>query len=263
MSSFVGSSAAQGKSDGQGPPVEIVDTAAAMSKVVDALKDLPTTPPSLYIDLEGENLSRHGTISLLQIFVMPTRSTYLIDAFTLRAVAFLTRGECGHHLKDILESSAIPKVIFDVRTDSDALYGHFQINLAGIQDLQLMELATRTFSRRCVNGLAKCLERDARMTLTEKLDWQKTKEKGRRLFAPECGGSYQVFDVRPLPTEIVAYCAQDVQILPRLWSDYSGKPTVSWEARVSEATEDSVKLSQSASFNGQGRHMALAPSGWA
>lgn len=47
-------------------------------------------------------------------------------------------------LKSILESSMTPKVFFDVRTDSDALYGQFGIRLAGIIDLQLMEVASRS-----------------------------------------------------------------------------------------------------------------------
>lgn len=245
------------------PAAELVDTTAGISKMIDALDGLSTTPPSMYIDLEGENLSRHGNISLLQIFVLPTRSTYLIDVYTLQDRAFLTRGTNGKHLKDILESDIIPKVIFDVRIDSDALYAHFNINLAGIQDLQLMELATRTFSRRCVNGLGKCVERDARMTLMESLAFRSTKEKGLNLFAPERGGSYKVFNVRPLSNEIMQYCCQDVHYLPRLWSYYKARLTPSWEARVLDATRDRITLSKSPNFIGKGRHMALAPSGWA
>lgn len=50
-------------------------------------------------------------------------------------------------LQSILESPKTPKVFFDVRTDSDALFAQFGIKLAGIIDLQLMELASRS---RCV-----------------------------------------------------------------------------------------------------------------
>jgi len=32
----------------------------------------------------------------------------------------------------ILESPDIPKVFFDVRNDSDALYSHFDVSLAGV-----------------------------------------------------------------------------------------------------------------------------------
>lgn len=166
-----------------------IDTDTALSSVLDTLDSLPTHPPSIYIDLEGEKLSRHGTISIMQIHVRPTSRTYLIDLHVLRQQAFDVCGSSGQTLESILESRVIPKVFFDVRNDSDALYKHFSICLAGIQDLQLMELATRSFGRKHVNGLAKCVERDGRLSATESLRWKDCKEKGVRLFAPERGAA--------------------------------------------------------------------------
>ncbi|KAK6591850.1 3'-5' exonuclease [Botrytis cinerea] len=49
--------------------------------VVDTLLGLSTSPPSIYVDLEGVNLFRQGTISILQIYVAPLDHTYLIDPF--------------------------------------------------------------------------------------------------------------------------------------------------------------------------------------
>ncbi|CAF3625678.1 unnamed protein product [Fusarium graminearum] len=175
---------------------------------------------------------------------------------------FSTPGSNRRTLKDILECDNITKVFFDVRNDSDALYGSYQIKLAGIHDLQLMELATRSFSRRCVNGLSKCIERDAPLSVRERLDWVRIKEAGVRLFAPEKGGAYEVFNERPLPDAIKLYCAQDVQILPRLWAHYDGKMGQRWREKMIAASKARVELSQSATYNGKGRHMALAPSGW-
>lgn len=103
----------------------LVDTTAAIAEIVDSLDGLPTFPPSLYIDLEGENLSRHGTLDILQLHVLPSDRTYLIDIKVLRHNAFSTPGTCGFTFKDLLESPDIPKVFFDVRSDSDALYSHF------------------------------------------------------------------------------------------------------------------------------------------
>uniref|UniRef100_A0A8H7N072 3'-5' exonuclease domain-containing protein n=1 Tax=Bionectria ochroleuca TaxID=29856 RepID=A0A8H7N072_BIOOC len=241
---------------------DLIDTTSALSNVLDALDGLPTQPPSLYIDLEGENLSREGTVSILQLYVLPTKRTYLIDIHTLRNESFTAYGSSGRTLKEILESPDIPKVFFDVRNDSDALYSHFNIHLAGIQDLQLMELATRTFARRHVNGLAKCIERDGRLSVTESNDWKECKEKGVRLFAPEHGGSYKVFNERPLPKEIVRYCIQDVHFLPRLWTFYNRKLTSKWWQRVKVASTERVAQSQSTSYVGHGRQKALAPAGW-
>ncbi|RAL09373.1 exonuclease [Aspergillus homomorphus CBS 101889] len=245
------------------PSLLIINTVGDLTGLLKGLSDLPAWPPSLFIDLEGTNLSRNGTISILQIFVSSTRKTYLVDIYTLGDKAFSHSASDGSTLRFILESPSIPKVFFDVRNDSDALFAHYGINLAGIQDLQLMELATRTFSKRFVKGLGKCIEYDAPMTPSERAKWKACKDAGRNLFAPECGGSYEVFNARPLSDEIIQYCAQDVQFLPRLWHKYDQRMTGNWRLRVEAEVKRRIILSKSVSYNGNGRHKALAPGGWA
>lgn len=241
---------------------QLVDTPRVMAEVVDSLEDLPTSPPSLYIDLEGINLCRHGSLSILQIYVLSTQKTYLIDIHVLGRKAFSTPGKNNTTLKTIFESPNIPKVFFDVRNDSDALFSLFQIDLRGIQDLQLMELATRRGSRKFINGLSRCIDRDAPLSIEERLRLVRVKSAGTKLFAPEKGGRYEVFNERPLPKDIVDYCANDVQILPRLWKHYDGKMNMTWRRRVLDESANRVKMSKTASFNGKGRHMAIAPTGW-
>ncbi|KAH6714540.1 exonuclease [Leptodontidium sp. MPI-SDFR-AT-0119] len=203
-----------------------IDTHAAMAFLVEALAKLPTSPPSLYLDLEGVALSRHGSVSILQVHVSPKDRTFLIDIHSLGETAFSTTGTSGQTLKGILESNIIPKVYFDVRNDSDALFSHYGIKLACVHDLQLMELATRSFSRRCVNGLTKYIKRDINLSLSERKVWKETKEKGLDLFAPERGGNYEVFNVRPLHEDVLSYCIQDVHFMPKLWRHYNSKLTV-------------------------------------
>ena len=115
--------------------IEIVDTAAALSELINSLEGLPTQPPSLYIDLKGENLSRNRTISILQLYISPTKHTYLVDIFTLGNESFTTSGRSGHTLQEVLQDLETPKVFFDVRNDSDALNGHYHIRLASVHDL--------------------------------------------------------------------------------------------------------------------------------
>lgn len=232
-----------------------------MASLVDALSGLPTSPPSIYVDLEGVKLSRHGTISIVQFFVLPTNHTYLVDIHTLGESAFLTRGANGSTLREILESDTIPKAFFDVRNDSDALYSHFGINLAGVRDIQLMELATRMYSKKLLKGLSKCIEGDLRITTREMQSWKTTKEKGLNLFATERGGSHEVFNIRPLSEDIILYCVQDVQLLPRLWQTYNSRLNRNWAIRVEKATTERVDLSKTVSYVGQGQHKALGP--WA
>ena len=237
----------------------IVDSSTTMTDLLNALVDLPTTPPPLYLDLEGIKLSRHGSISIVELFVLPQNHVYLIDVHVLGGKAFFTARADGKTFKDILESPDIPKVFFDVRNDSDALYSHFKVKLAGVQDIQLLENATRSFNRRCVNGLARCIENDARMSSSEKSIWKAVKVQGQKLFDPLQGGSYEVFNARPMTEEIKKYCVQDVLFLPGLWSVYTAKLSTSWAEEVCTKTLARVALSQTANYNGNGRHMALGP----
>ncbi|PSS18494.1 hypothetical protein M430DRAFT_66516 [Amorphotheca resinae ATCC 22711] len=183
---------------------DLVDTVDAIRVFVDGLFNLPNNPPSLYIDIEGVNLLRHSSISILQ----------LLDQ------AFSTAGASGQTSRDILESSSIPKVFFDITTQTPSLAISASIHLAGLHDLQLMELATRHFSRK-----------------------QRTK----------------CFNQRPLLPAIVRYCQQDVQFMPQLWLHYKAKLSPAWERKVEKATRDRVALSQTETFIGTGKHMVLRP----
>lgn len=247
---------------GNTPSCELVDTTAALSRVIDTLSAAPVKPPSLYVDLEGENLCRSGTISIIQIYLSTQQHAYLIDVQTLGAASFSGPGVTGQTLKSILESPHIPQVFFDVRNDSDALFSHFKINLKGVEDLQLMELASRKSNKKFIHGLRKCIEFDAMLTTGELMEWNRVKEQGHNLYAPESGGSYGVFSQRPLSAAILLYCIQDVQHLPRLWAIYDGKLTPAWRLKVHEASQSRVLQSQAADYNGVGRHMSLAPKGW-
>ncbi|KAI1361222.1 ribonuclease H-like protein [Xylaria arbuscula] len=241
----------------------MVDTTAAISSMVDELYGLPTTPPSLYIDLEGVKLSRRGTVSILQIHVRTTGKSYLVDVKTLQNDAFSTPGACTRStLKAILESVSIPKVFFDVHRDSDALYSHYGIALGGVHDLQLMEIATRRGPKRVIYGLKRCIESHLRMKPAEKSAWTKAKEEGIGLFDPGKGGSYEVFNQRPLPEKIRLYCIEDVHYLARLWDTYDRKMTPAWRTKVLNATKARITESQAPGFNPVARTMSLAPARW-
>ncbi|KAF9884467.1 hypothetical protein FE257_001728 [Aspergillus nanangensis] len=246
------------------PVIQIVDTVAAIADLVGLFNNLSNEPPSLYIDIEGINLCRQGSISIIQIFHLPRNEIYLIDVHTLGQSAFSTPStNSGTTLKMVLEAGYIQKAFFDVRNDSDALYNIFGVHLAGIQDIQLLELATRNFSRRRVNGLARCIQHDASLTPTEIVEWRSIKDKGGRLFAPEKGGSYDIFNRRPLPEEIIQYCAQDVQILPKLYHTYNGRIGRWWREKVEVAVRERIDVCLQAGYTGKGSHKALAPAGWA
>ena len=237
----------------------IVDTEPAVVALLDSLANLPTQPPSLYLDIEGVNLSRHGSISILQLLVSPRKQIFLIDVFALKEAAFNTPNRSGTNLRSILESADVPKVFFDVRNDSDALFSLFHVSMRGIQDVQLLEVATRSFSKDKVVGLAACITKDAQLTRKACAAWKATKDKGRSRFSPERGGSYEVLNVRPMQQDIVDYCTQDVVYLPLLWKVYTGKISPKWMRKVQVETCERIVASQKASYEPHGRDKTLSP----
>jgi exonuclease 3'-5' domain-containing protein 1 len=243
----------------------VVDSVTTLLSLLDNLIGLPINPPSLYLDLEGIKLGRHGSISIISLYIAPVKKIYLIDIHRLGMTAFSTTNSSATSLKTILESPSIPKVIFDIRNDSDALFSHFQISVDGIQDLQLMELATRTYnhSKDFVAGLAKCIEKESPISGAAKAEWRRTKEVGSQLFDPKKGGRYEIFNERPMKPEIILYCAQDVILLPGLYDVYNAKLCLPgqafWQAQVRAATEDRIKLSQSPRYDGQAKSKVRGP----
>jgi exonuclease 3'-5' domain-containing protein 1 len=121
----------------------MIDNATALKAFIDGLdKD-----SILYVDLEGNNLSRHGTLSLITVLVEPRHTVHLVDVTTLGKEAFSVSGTNEKTLQQILESRDIIKVFYDIRNDSDALFSLFGVRVGGIEDLQLMELGGRRGSK--------------------------------------------------------------------------------------------------------------------
>ena len=198
----------------------------------------------------------------MQLFLFPKLRVYLLDILKLGKDTFTTTNDSGVTFKQILESGNVRKAFFDVRNDSAALYYQYEVILSGIDDIQLMELATRSKCGMYLNGLTRCIERDAALSFTQKNTWLAIKESGKKLFEPKLGGSYAVFNQRPLGEGIQRYCIQDVLVLPTLWNVCSRKLSKPWQTRVAAEACCRIDSSQSSSFNGKGKHMALVPNAW-
>jgi len=240
-----------------------VDTSALVSTLIDGITTDPTAGNCLYIDLEGVNLSRHGSISIITILLQSSLSSqqvYLVDVHTLGMLTFTAIGKNGETLKSVFESASILKVFFDVRNDSDALFSHYGIALQGIEDVQLMENASRAKrSKEFLAGLARCIEYDTHGS--QKDTWKAVKARGELLFAPEKGGSYEVFNRRPLTSEMIAYCIGDVMHLPALRSFYWNRLTPDWKVKVGDETINRVRESQSPNYQPQGPTKRYGPWG--
>ncbi|TKX22634.1 3'-5' exonuclease-like protein 2 [Elsinoe australis] len=237
---------------------ELINTESALAVLLDQIVDIQSEQPYLYLDLEGNNLSRHGTLSLVTILVKPLGKVYLVDVTALGNSAFTTQGANGSSLQKILESPDIIKVFFDIRNDSDALYSLHGVRVEGIHDLQLMELASRHFSKKYVSGLARCIVRDSNLGFPETEEWVDIKEKGKRIFNQD----YAAFDKRPIDPDLLRYCVQDVAFMPHLYDIYRARIYEGWLPDIWDETKRRVELSQTEGYNGQGQHMALGPSRW-
>lgn len=195
--------------------------------------------PLLFVDAEGNNLCRDGTVSLLQIHIPQSGQSFIIDIFVLQAAAFSTTIPClsydlsspsptvpapfsdnseedGISLKSILESPAIIKCFFDVRNDADALYNLYAISINCVVDLQILENATRTGRRRLLNGLARAIRNDGSLEPAVFARWLETKEKGKALICT----NYAIFDTRPLPEDLLLYAVNvsPYSVLPTTFS---------------------------------------------
>jgi exonuclease 3'-5' domain-containing protein 1 len=249
---------------------EIIDTTEQVGALVDWLvfRHAPPAPhsPTMYLDLEGVDLCRYGSISILTLLIntgATVERVCLIDVHTLGAQAFKTAGAEGKTLQDVLQDGKLPKVFFDARNDSDALYAHFGIALQGVEDIQLMESATRktTTSRKFLNGLKQCVEdmEPSNTGRNQLAGWKLAKRKGEQLFKAELGGSYNVFNIRPLPGDIISYCTGDVNYLPELRDRFWAGRTNQWRELVVEETKKRIAASQKPEYQPYGKHRAIAP----
>jgi len=77
-----------------------------------------------------------------------------------------------------------------------------------------MESTTRktTASRKFLSSLTKYVESNVLMSFggSGLASWKLAKEKGERLFKAQHGGSYDAFNKRPIPEDIISYCVGDV-----------------------------------------------------
>jgi exonuclease 3'-5' domain-containing protein 1 len=155
-------------------------------------------------------------------------------------------------------------VFWDVRTDSDALFSHFNIRLQNVYDLQVLELVWRRMRgerTKYLCGLSKSMTRLGLATPS----WKMVKETGVALFAPEKGGSYEIFERRPLDTRIVYYCAQDVVLLLSLEETMRREIEVDSkrvDRFVYRESADRVEASQTVVHRGKRPHMALVTVRW-
>ena len=203
----------------------IVSTVPALQEFLSAI----TPSSTLFVSVKGTNLGRYGAIAIITILIYPQNTTYIIDMLALAQglpVLFSDdEDDKTPTLKSILEDSALPNVFWDLRNDADALWALHNIKLSGVFNLQLMEVMSGADwqKRDSVRGLHYCISCDYPMGNDEMGSWLDNNSTVKLRMVGVLGdasGIGNVFSVRPVDEELVKYCVNDVEYLPRLREIY-------------------------------------------
>ena len=154
--------------------------------------ETPNAAAHLSVDFEGYHLGKDGAISLVRIFVHASNVVYLVHVAVLGAAAFSTPVAAASEifksmpltLEAVLESSAVMKLFWNCRSDSQALYHLYGVKLAGVVDVQLWDVATQGSSkeRARVKSLRHALTQRMRRNISEAdiKSWSLVKDAGVR-----------------------------------------------------------------------------------
>jgi exonuclease 3'-5' domain-containing protein 1 len=233
------------------PESTLIGNISGLRKFLSAL----SKSSALYLDIEGWNLSRHGTVSIITILAHPSNQAQFIDVSALDDLAFSTASEEGKTLRSILEDHSVRKFIWDVRNDANALWFHYGVSLGGITDLQLLENASRSDDKTYVRGLDRCVENDLNLGFMKTNRWLRTKQDIKKLMRTD------IFSIRPLGPKTMEYCQNDIIHLPALHELYMARIKPEWLTKAKEESERRVIQARSLEYDPQSEGKKLGPWG--
>lgn len=207
----------------------------------------------LFLDLEGVQLGKEGKICLLQ-FTQGNGDDRIFVLDIIKSPELL--GKLGK----VLESQHWRKYIFDPRGDSSNLFHEFGITMRNVVCLQLAEIAfdrQNGIRRNFVSGLSNVLKRV--LDTEQQIVVCQMKDEGKRMFSPDKGGSFEIFEKRPLPEKIIEYSAMDVFFLEdikRFFFDVLDQYWVDW---VLLRSFERLELACSSSSLPTGKKACIAP----
>jgi hypothetical protein len=181
-------------------------------------KKLLTKCSMIAIDIEGMNLGRSGTVSLVQVAVNENE-VYCFDILALGDAIFSTKEGLG----EILESEKILKLFYDCRIDGDVLKAKYKVEVLHTYDLQVLyTFVSQPVSDPFLKGLQHVLQRPDIMVCQDRLSEKvvQIKREMKAAFLKENGS--QIFMQRPLSNKILLYCAADVIYLFRMFHLWGG-----------------------------------------
>mmetsp|Transcript_17418 Transcript_17418/g.40889 ORF Transcript_17418/g.40889 Transcript_17418/m.40889 type:complete len:384 (+) Transcript_17418:19-1170(+) len=203
----------------------VVDTGVVCEAACEALRRRGDDGGVLAIDLEGTDTCHAVRPCLLQACGR-TGPVYLFDIWVLGKRAF----DAG--LKDLLGEDGPRKLLYDSRGDAQALQ-LFDVELGNFLDIQVAFFWAKGMRGQFVPGMSKALEDLVSLPAALRARVLEFKEVGKKLFAPELGGSETVWEERPIPQELMEYAANDVETLFYMLDE--------WIPKLAEAEEELLR----------------------
>ena len=168
----------------------------------------------LSVDIEGDNLCRDGKIFTIQVFAPKSNKFFLFDCKKL------SMDDVRSSLNSVFASNSIKKYFFDCRSDIDALYHQYNIQLNNVIDVQLYEVGFRKcngISRtRFYCGLKKTLETYSHEVGVTKYELE-IKDKISNQFRSN------IYDINLDDQNVLKYLEIDVVYLPKLYNLFFNK----------------------------------------
>lgn len=205
-----------------GVSIIIVDTLEVCTAACSYLSQ----QPEIAVDLEGDNLGRTGKISLVQIATPSSEGPPALESggtnnkvfiFDVIALGVPTA------LRDLLSNNNAAgsprKLMFDCRSDADALSHQFQTEIANVFDMQVFyTIFVCGNVAQFLSSMDKAME-----TLLEPSEFQRAeavKTIGKKQFASHLGGLSSAWMKRPLGPELI----EDVTMLLRMRKAWATTP---------------------------------------
>ena len=91
--------------------IVIVDTTALIDKCLSDISPTTGLRPKLALDLEGVDLCRNGSVSIVQIFAETSNVIWLVDITTLGRAAFDHKDANGQSLRGVFQNPLTKKVL--------------------------------------------------------------------------------------------------------------------------------------------------------
>ncbi len=181
--------------------------------LVRAVEDISSSNAFAF-DCEGVDLGRSGPLTIATFSSLDSSTIYVIDVQVIGADRVFSKSKPS--CRALLESNKA-KVMFDCRSDSDALFHQFGVKLSGVLDMQIFDQAVRIYNgealpERCGYLYPPYIPRLSNMNNVASRYGLST----AKMSAPHVYNA-KVWSQRPLDAKAVAYAAQDAHIIKLIY----------------------------------------------